>query len=78
MLVWYVHDGVDAATVSLPHGTEARLAADVPHLDRDVAFGDLAHVEADGGDHVLAELARLCARVWNGGNSGIDITGIRE
>lgn len=55
----YVHDGVDAATVSLPHRAEARLAADVPHLDRHVALGDFAHVEANGRDHVLAELAGL-------------------
>lgn len=57
----YVHDGVDAATVSLPHRAEARLAADVPHLDRHIALGDFAHVEANGRDHVLAELAGLRA-----------------
>jgi hypothetical protein len=36
---------------------ESGLSANVPELDGDVAFGDLSHVEADGGDHVLVELA---------------------
>ena len=56
------HDGVDAATVAFPHGAKARLAADVPQLDGHVALGDLPHVEAHRGDHVLAELARLWGR----------------
>lgn len=30
-----------------------------PYLDGDVPLGHLAHVEAHGWDHVLAELARL-------------------
>lgn len=28
----HVHDGVDPATVSFPHGPEAWLTTDVPHL----------------------------------------------
>ena len=64
----YSHDGVDAAAVALPHGTEPRLAADVPQLDGHVALGDLAHVEAHRGNHVLVELARL-GRQERPGNS---------
>ncbi|MPC37699.1 hypothetical protein E2C01_031188 [Portunus trituberculatus] len=51
------HNGVDPSTVAFPHGSEARLSPDVPHLDGHVALGDLAHVEAHRGDHVLAELS---------------------
>lgn len=55
--IHHVNDGVHAATIPLPHRPEARLASNVPHLDRDVALGHLAHVEAHRRDHVLAELA---------------------
>jgi hypothetical protein len=56
-----LHNGIDASAVSFPHGPEARLTADVPHLDGHVALGDFPHVEAHRGDHVFAELARLKA-----------------
>ena len=54
----HVDDGVDAAAVSLPHGAEPRLTADVPQLDGDVPLGDLAHVEPHRRDHVLVEVTR--------------------
>ena len=54
----HVDDGVDAAAVSLPHGAEPRLTADVPQLDGDVPLGDLAHVEPHRRNHVLVEVAR--------------------
>ena len=54
--VHHVNDAVDAATITLPHGPETRLTADVPQFDGHVALRDLAHVEAHRRDHVLAEL----------------------
>lgn len=56
--IHHVYDGVDASTVSLPHCAESRLTADIPQLDGHVALGDLAHVEANSGYHVLGELTR--------------------
>eukprot|EP00964_Phaeocystis_antarctica_P101488 scaffold66950_cov60-Phaeocystis_antarctica.AAC.1 len=54
-----VDDGVHAATVSLPHRAKARLAAQVPQLNRHLALGHLAHVEAHRRYHVLRKAARL-------------------
>jgi len=54
-----VHNRVDATAVTLPHASETGLTADIPQLHGHVALGDLAHVETDGGDHVLGELAVL-------------------
>ena len=48
-------DGLDVPTVAFPHVPEAGLAANVPDFEGDAATLDLAHVEADGGDHVLGE-----------------------
>lgn len=50
-------DGLDVPTVAFPHVTEARLAANVPDFEGDAAALDLAHVEADGGDHVFRKAA---------------------
>lgn len=55
--VHHVHDGVHAPAVPLPHAAEPGLPAQIPHLDGDVAPRDFLQVEADRGDHVLAELA---------------------
>ncbi|KAG5460050.1 MAG: hypothetical protein BJ554DRAFT_7947, partial [Olpidium bornovanus] len=65
-----LHDGVHPPTVPLPHAPEPGLAADVPELDHAVADGDLPHVETDGRDHVLAELAGL------GSEGPADVTGL--
>lgn len=48
-----VYNRVHAAAVALPHRSEARLATKVPQLDCDFTLCHLAHVEADGGDHIL-------------------------
>lgn len=60
----HVDDAVDAAAIALPHGPEARLAADVPQLYRHVAFHDFAHVEPNRRNHVFAELTRRCGIEW--------------
>lgn len=51
-----LHYGVDATAIAFPHTPEAWLSANVPQLHGHVALGDLAHVEADGWDHVLRVL----------------------
>lgn len=55
--VHHVHDGIHAAAIPLPHAAEPGLPPEIPHLDGDVAPCDFFQVEADRGDHVLAELA---------------------
>jgi len=54
-----VHDRVDTTAIALPHGAEARLTTNVPKLDGNITLGNLLHVEAHRGDHVLCILARL-------------------
>lgn len=56
--VHHVDDGIHAPAVPLPHAAEPGLAPEIPDFDGDVAPGDFLEVEADGRDHVLAELAR--------------------
>ena len=50
-----VDDGVHASAVPLPHRPEARLASQIPEFHANFAFGDFAHVEADGRDHIFAK-----------------------
>jgi hypothetical protein len=52
----HAHDRVHAVAVALPHGAELGLARNVPYLQRDVPAPDLAEVEGDGRDDVLAPL----------------------
>ena len=54
-----VHDRTDAAAISLPHSSEARLPSKVPELDRHITFVDLPHVESDGGDGFFVEFTDL-------------------
>lgn len=51
----HLHDGVDTTAVPLPHAPETGLATNIPELHGDIALGDLTHVEAHSGDHVLLE-----------------------
>lgn len=55
----YLHDCIDATTVALPHGSESRLAANVPDLNGNIAFGDFTHIETNCGYHILRELTGL-------------------
>lgn len=54
----HVNNSADSSAVTLPHAPEARLTADIPQLDNDVALGDLPHVESNCGNHVFTELPR--------------------
>lgn len=40
-----------------PPGSRLEFRPPAPHLDGHVPFGDFAHVETHGGDHVLIELS---------------------
>ena len=54
----HVDNGIDSSTVSLPHGPESGLSANVPQFDGDVPLCNFSHVKADGGNHVFVELTR--------------------
>ena len=58
----HLHDRVHSAAVPLPHAPKAGLATNIPELHRHVPLGDLAHVKANSGDHVLCETAILRRR----------------
>ena len=56
----HAHNGIDTATVPLPHGAEARLAAEVPHGEVDAAVSHLIDDQADRRRRRL--VARACRR----------------
>ena len=54
-----VHNRIDAAAISLPHGAETLLAANVPELHRNVALGNLLHAKSNRRHYFLVITASL-------------------
>jgi len=50
-----VHDCIYTTAIALPHAPESRLSSDIPHLDCNVPFGYLLHIETDSWDHIFLE-----------------------
>lgn len=54
-----IHYGVDSAAVTFPHGSESRLASNVPYLHGYPSFRHFSHIETNGWNHIICKLTSL-------------------